>query len=99
MCFPSKYATTIVQRFQSLTFIEIEVYSIDISVPIVDILLSGLPKLCLMYIFFKHNSLLDNPFSRNYIIEKRRQSFNLKKNDENKVAVRIEDQLLSIYLP
>jgi hypothetical protein len=96
--FPSKYASTIVQHFLSLTLIEIEVYSIDISVPVIDIFLGELIKLQLITIHFKHNSLLDNPFSRNYVIEKRRQSFHLNKSDENKIAVIVDDQQLRIRL-
>jgi hypothetical protein len=99
MYFPSKYASTIVQRFRSLTFIEIDVYSIDISVPIVDIFLRELSKLRFIIIHCKHNSLLDNPFSRNYIMEKRHQSFSVNKNDEDRFIVKFEDQTLSIHLP
>ncbi len=96
--FPSKYALIIVRRFPSLILIEIEVYSIDISVPIVDIFLGELAKLQSIIIHFGHSSLLDNPFSRKYVIEKRNQSFNLKKNNEDDVSVKIEDQTLYIRL-
>jgi hypothetical protein len=99
MYVPSKYASKIIQRFPSLTVIEIEVYSIDVAVPIVDSFLCGLAKLHSMIIHLRNSSLLDDPFSRNYVIEKRRQSFSLNKNEEDKVVVKIEDQLLSIYFP
>ncbi|CAF4115690.1 unnamed protein product [Rotaria sordida] len=96
--FPLKYASKFVQRFPSLTVIEIEVYSIDDSVPIIDIFLASLAKLRFLKIHFKYDSLLDDPCSRNYVIDKRRQSFGLNKNDEYKVIVKIEDHQLYIWL-
>jgi len=96
MYFPLKYALKFVQRFSSLTTVQIEVYSIDTSVPIVDIFLSGLAKLCFIVIDFEHDTLLDDPFPRNYIIDKRRQSFHLNKNDEDKIIVKIENRTLYI---
>ncbi len=57
MYFPLKYALKFVQRFSSLTTVQIEVYSIDTSVPIVDIFLSGLAKLCFIVIDFEHDTI------------------------------------------
>ncbi|CAF4658888.1 unnamed protein product [Rotaria socialis] len=99
MHFPSKYASTIVQCYRSLTFIEIDLYSTDIAVPIADIFLRDLEKLRFIIIHCRHNSLLDNPFSRNYIMEKRHQSFSVNKNDDDRVVAKFEDQTLSIRLP
>jgi hypothetical protein len=73
-----------------------ELYSIDTSIPIVDIFLSGLAKLRVILIHFTNVSLLDDPFSRNYVIYKRRQSFGLSQSDEDKVVVEIEDKTLYI---
>jgi hypothetical protein len=97
MYFPLKHALKFVQRFPSLTHLVIEVYSVDSCIPIVDILLGGLPKLHLLIVQFYHDSLLDDPCPREYIIEKRRQSFGLNKNDEYKVNVQIEDHKLLIW--
>jgi hypothetical protein len=99
MYFALKYAFKVVQRFPSLTLVEIDVYSIDSCVPIVDIFLGGLAKLRLIAIEFFHDSLLDDLFPRDYIIEKRRQSFGLNENNEYKVAVKIEDRTLLIRIP
>ncbi len=88
--FPSKYALKFVQRFPSLT-VQIEVYSIYIAVPIVEIFLTGLAKLCFIIIDIEHDSLLDDPFPRNYNIDKRCQSFHLNKNGEDKIIVKIEN--------
>ena len=89
-------ALKFVERFSSLTIVEMEAYSIDLSIPIVDIFLDGLAKLCLIIIQSQHNFLLDDPLSRQYIIDKRRQSFGLSKDNENKVVVKIEEQILYI---
>ena len=98
MYFPLKYATKFVQRFPSLGDIEIDVYSIDSCVPIVDVFLGGLAKLRRLIVQFSHGSLLDDPIRRDYVIEKRRRSVGLDKNDEYKVIVIIEHHKLLISL-
>jgi hypothetical protein len=75
MYFPLKYGSKIVERFSSLRQIQINCYSLDSSLPIVDIFLCGLPKLRHAIIEFCHDTLLDNPISRDHVIENRRQSF------------------------
>jgi hypothetical protein len=97
MHFPLKHASKLVQRFPSLNYLTVDVYSIDSCVPIVDIFLGGLAKLHLLVVRFSDDSLLDDPCPREYVIEKRRQSFGLNKNDEYKVIVKIEDYKLSIW--
>jgi hypothetical protein len=97
MHFPLKHALKFVQRFPSLTHLTIDVYSIDSCVPIVDIFLSNLAKLRHLIVRFSHNSLLNDPCPREYVIEKRRQSFGLDKNNEYKVIVKIEDHKLLIW--
>ena len=97
MYFSVRYASKVVQRFPSLTYLAIAVYSIDSCVPIVDILLGGLAKLHLLFVRFDHDSLLDDPCPRVYVIKKRRQSFSLKKNDEYKVFVKTEEHKLFIW--
>ncbi|CAF3338585.1 unnamed protein product [Rotaria sp. Silwood2] len=96
--FHSKYASTIVQLFSCLTLIEIEVYSIYSAIPIVDIFLAGLAKLRFIMIHLRHRSLLRNPFTRNYVIKKRRQSYGLSINDENNVIVKVEHKIIHIHL-
>ncbi|CAF3871959.1 unnamed protein product [Rotaria sordida] len=56
-------------------------------------------KLRFMIVEFVHNGLPDVPISRNYIIEKRRQSFGLNRNDEYKVNVMLGDDDLRIWIP
>ena len=99
MYFPLKYASKLVQRFPSLTYVEIDIYSMDSCISIVDILIDGLPKLRRLVVQFFHDSLLDDPISKDYIIEKRRQSFGLNRNDEYKVVVTEKAYQLFISIP
>ena len=94
-----KYGSKIIERFPSLSQVEIDVYSLDSSVPIVDIFVGGLEKLRHVVVQFNHESLLDDPVRRDHIIEKRRQSFGLNRKDEYKVIVTIEDHKLYIWIP
>ncbi|CAF4233803.1 unnamed protein product, partial [Rotaria sordida] len=60
---PSNFLSKLVQRFPSLTDIELQVYSFD------------------------DYSGVDHPFSRNYIIDKRRQAFGFNIIDEHKINI------------
>ena len=96
--FPLKYASKLVQRFPSLVQIELRVFSFDICVAIVDIILSGLAKLSYLEFHFNRDTLLDDPCSRDYVIQKRRQTFGFDINDENSVTVKNDGQSLLIWL-
>ena len=61
----------LVDRFPSLTRIELLVYTMDICVSIVDLFLSRLAKISFIQVYFTKNTLLDNPFTRDYVIRKR----------------------------
>ena len=63
------------ERFPSLTQIELEVYSFDICVSIVDLFLSELAKLSYIQVHFTKDTLLRNPFTRAYVFKKRRERF------------------------
>ncbi|UJR29550.1 hypothetical protein I4U23_010767 [Adineta vaga] len=96
--FPLKYASQLVQSFPSLNTIDIKVYSIDHTMSLVDILLNGLNKLEHILIRIKCNSLLDEQDLHMYVIEKRRQSLYLNKHNESKIAVKIKNHILHIWL-
>lgn len=96
--FPLKYASKLIQRFPSLIDIELQVLSFDTCVYLVDILLDGLVNLLHLKIFFIEDTILDNLYSRNYVIEKRRQAFPFNIFNEDRVVVKINRQLLEIYL-
>ncbi|CAF1471388.1 unnamed protein product [Rotaria sordida] len=97
--FKSKPGTKIVQCFPCLTKIEIRVYWLDYCIPVIDTFLAGFGKLRFMIVEFVGNDLPDVPISRNYVIEKRRQSFGLNRNDEYKVNVMLGDDDLHISIP
>jgi hypothetical protein len=91
--------TKFVKCFPSLTKIEIRIFGHDYYVSIIDIFLTGFAKLHLVIVEFIGDHLLSNPISRDYVIEKRRQSFGLNKNDEYKVNVVLTDDNLCIWIP
>jgi hypothetical protein len=95
---PSNFASKLVQRFPSLTVIELRLFSFDDCVSTIDILLSHLKNLSYLKICYSQVSLLDQPISRNYIIDKRRQAFAFNIIDEYKVIVRSNGQYVEIIL-
>lgn len=91
--------TKFVECFPSLKKIEIRIFSPDYCVSIIDIFLTGFAKLHLIIVEFIGDHLSSNSISRDYVIEKRRQSFGLNKNDEYKVNVTFGDDYLCISIP
>jgi hypothetical protein len=96
--FPLKSASKLVEQFPSLVNIELAVYSIDACVPLVDIFLGGFAKLNHLKIRFIRDSLLDDPCSLDYVIQKRREIFGIDLSDKNNVAIKISEQVLEIWL-
>ena len=92
--FPSKF----VQRFPSLIDIELQVLSFDNCVSVINIFLTYLKNLSYFKINYSQKTLLDDPFSRNYIIEKRRQSFPDNIIDEEEVIVKNNGEVIEIWL-
>ena len=97
-CFPVQSARQLAQRFPSLSRVELRVYSFDSCVAIVDILLGSLAKLAFVKVYFERDTLLDDLFTRRYVVEKRRQAFTLGRNHEHRVSVRNDGQSLIIWL-
>ncbi|CAF3917585.1 unnamed protein product [Rotaria sordida] len=95
---PLNFVSKLVQRFPSLTGIELEVFSFNDCVSTIDILLSHLKNLSYLKIYYKQVSLLDHPFSRNYIIDKRREAFGFNIIDEHKVIVKRNGESVEIRL-
>jgi len=95
---PSNFISKLVQRFPSLTDIELQVLSFDDCVSAIDILLSHLKNLSYLKINLCRVSLRNHPFSRNYIIDKRRQAFDFNIMDEYKVTVRSNEEYVEIRL-
>ncbi|CAF3684940.1 unnamed protein product [Rotaria sordida] len=84
---PSNFLLKLVERFPSLTDIELQVYSFDDCIYAIDILLSHLKNLSYLKIYYIKDSVVDHPFPCNYIIDKRRQAFSFKIIDENKINI------------
>ncbi|CAF1365586.1 unnamed protein product [Rotaria sordida] len=84
---PSNFLSKLVQRFPSLTDIELQVYSFDDCRYAIDILLSHLKNLSYLKIYYIKDSGVDHPCSRNYIIDKRRQAFGFNIIDEHKINI------------
>ncbi|CAF1550535.1 unnamed protein product [Rotaria sordida] len=84
---PSNFLLKLVERFPSLTDIELQVYSFDDCIYAIDILISHLKNLSYLNIYYIKDSVVDHPFPCNYIINKRRQAFSFKIIDENKINI------------
>ncbi|CAF4602952.1 unnamed protein product, partial [Rotaria sp. Silwood2] len=89
--FPLKHASKLIQRCPSLIDIELQVYSFDTCIHLVDILLDGFANLLHLKIYFTNDTILDNPYSRNYVIEKRRQAFPRSIFNADRVVAKITD--------
>ncbi|CAF1236523.1 unnamed protein product [Rotaria sordida] len=96
--FPSKFALKLVQRFPSLTDIELIVFTFDHCVSIIEVFLCHVEHLSYLKISYSQNTLLDNPFSRHYIIEKRRQIFPNNLLDERTTYVKDNGEAIQIRL-
>jgi len=96
--FPPSSASKIAERFPSLNHIELPVFSFDYCVPVIDVFLSGVKDLSYMKINYSQDTLLDDPFSRDYLIRKRRQAFPKNIIDEKKVAVNNTGNATEIWL-
>jgi hypothetical protein len=87
------------QSFPSLTKIEIRILYLEYCEEIIDTFLTGFEQLHLIIVEFVSNRLPCSPISRDYVIEKRRHSFGLNRNDEYKVNVILGDDNLRISIP
>lgn len=96
--FPPSFAEKLVERFPSLLHIELEIISLDSCASIIDIFLSHLKNLSYIKIDYFENALLDYPFSRVNIIEKRRQAFPMNIINEQMINVKNDEQIIQIWL-
>ncbi len=92
------FASKLVERFPSLTDIELQVFSFDHCVFIIDIFLVHLKNLSYIKINYSQDTLLDDPFSPDYIIEKRLQTFPNHIIDEQRVIVKNNGTTIEIWL-
>ena len=99
LSFPSNYALKIVKHLLSLEELEIIDFSLSPILPSIDIFLSHLPKLHHIFIELYLGTFPYIPISCEYVIEKRRQAFGLKRNDKDNVIVKIKFNILDIWIP
>jgi len=95
---PSNFTSKLVERFPSLTDIELRVLSFDDCICAIDILLCHLKPLSYLKIYYSPVSSFDHPVSRSYIIDKRRQAFGFNIIDEHKVIVSRNGESVEIRL-
>ncbi|CAF1440234.1 unnamed protein product [Adineta steineri] len=96
--FPASFSMKFVYRFPSLAYIELQVISFNDCVFIIDTFLSHLKNLSYLKIDYFENSLLDDPFSLENIIEKRRQAFPMNIIHEQLVNVKNDGEVIEIWL-
>ncbi len=96
--FPPSFAEKLVERFPSLVHIELQIISLDSCVSIIDTFLSHLKNLSSIKIDYFENALLDYPFSRVNIIEKRRQEFPMNIINEQMINVKNDGDTIEIWL-
>ncbi|CAF3431311.1 unnamed protein product [Rotaria sp. Silwood2] len=96
--FPSNLASKLVQRFPSLIHIELQVYSFDNCISIIEVFLSSLKNLSYLKINYNQDILLDDPFSCDYIIKKRRQIFPNNIFHEEMINVKNNGETIEIWL-
>ncbi|CAF1331026.1 unnamed protein product, partial [Rotaria sordida] len=94
----SNFTLKLVQLFPSLTNIELQVLSFKDCICAIDILLSHLENLSYLKIYYIQVSSLDHPFSRNYIVDKRRQAFRFNIINEHKITVSRNETSVEIRL-
>lgn len=80
-------ASKLVNRFRSLSQIQIRVYSLDICVSILDLFVCQLAKLSYVEVYFTKNTLGKYRFTRAYVVKKRRERFPNEELDEQMVHV------------
>jgi len=96
--FPSNCASKLVQRFPSLNHIELQVFSFDDCVSIINMFLTQLENLSYIKISYDNDALLDDPFSRDFIIEKRREIFPDHNLNEQMINVKNNGEHIEIWL-
>ncbi|CAF1473092.1 unnamed protein product [Rotaria sp. Silwood1] len=96
--FPSNLTLKLVQHFPLLTHIELEVCSFDDCVSIIEIFLSWLKNLSYLKIKYYEDTVRCNPFSYDYILEKRRQICTNNIFHQEMIDVKNDEGTIEIWL-
>jgi len=97
--FPSNFSSKLVQRFPSVNHVELQVFSFDHCVPIIDVFISHLKELSYMKINYFQDTLLDDPFSCEYILAKRSEIFPDIRFNAELIKVKNSGDAIEIWLP
>ncbi|CAF1089055.1 unnamed protein product [Rotaria sordida] len=96
--FPSNFILKFVERFPSLVHIELQVFSFDICSFIIEGFLAKLEQLSYVKINYHQDTLLDDYFTREYIITKRGQVFPINNMNQQMINVKNNGQIIEIWL-
>ncbi|CAF2104816.1 unnamed protein product [Rotaria magnacalcarata] len=96
--FPSNFILKFVERFPSLVHIELQVFSFDICSFIIEVFLTKLEQLSYVKINYHQDTLLDDYFTREYIITKRRKVFPINIINQQMVNVKNNGQIIELWL-
>ncbi|CAF1363778.1 unnamed protein product [Rotaria sordida] len=96
--FPLNFASKFLESFPSLRHIKLQVDSFDNCVHLIEIFLIHLTNLSYLKINYKHNALFDDPFTCDYIIKKRRQTFPDHIFNEQRINVKNNGETIEIWL-
>ena len=97
--FPPKLSSKIVERFPSLNDVELHVFSFDHCVPVIDEFISHLKQLSYIKIHYFQDTLLDDPFSIDYILRKRSKIFPDIHLYAETIKVKNDGEVIQIWLP
>ncbi|CAF2389001.1 unnamed protein product [Rotaria sp. Silwood2] len=96
--FSSSFILKFVERFPSLVHIELQVFSFDICSFIIEVFLTKLEQLAYVKINYHQDTLLDDYFTREYIITKRRQVFPINIINQQMINVKNNGEIIEIWL-
>jgi hypothetical protein len=96
--FPPKLSSKIVERFPSLNHVELHMFSFDHCVPVIDVFISHLKQLSYIKIHYFQDTLLDDPFSIDYILTKRSEIFPDVHLNAEIIKVKNDGEVIQIWL-
>ncbi len=95
---PSNLSLKIVERFPSLNHVELQMFSFDHCVPVIDVFISHLKQLSYIKIHYFRDTLLDDPFSIGYILKKRSEIFPDVHLNAEVIKVKNDGEVIQIWL-
>ena len=96
--FPPNLSSKIVERFPSLNHVELHMLSFDHCVSVTDVFISHLKQLSYIKIHYFQDTLLDDPFSIDYILRKRSKLFPDVHLNAEMVKVKNDGEIIQIWL-